>query len=353
VDLAGVRGERDRFGDRAGGDRMMDRCVPTRRLGGSRSGFTLIELLVVIAVIAVLIGLLLPALSAARASARVVVCTSNLRQMGQGAALYRDDFREHIPGLSWKGGVTQETRYQDLRTAPNDKLAVTNQALEIVRERSGNPNATASGWNPTMWFSHMVFFDYLSGSGEEPAAVCPEDEEQEERFYTPYRDFTNSQVRRKLESSYELSVFGFSVDWKMGTRNPLSQNGNVWSSVNQPPDYVENRKWFEVAFPSSKVFMFDTFARHDKDSDDKLFFEPGTEQPLLFFDGSVNRRATDEANPGGRPDFPRNPDPTFIKILPWDQTSYPGVFRWTRGGLKGVDYGGSEIDTGQVGAGSP
>ena len=63
----------------------------------SNPGFTLLELLVVVALIAILAGLLLPALAAAKAKANAIACLNNERQLGLACQLYVDDSNDALP----------------------------------------------------------------------------------------------------------------------------------------------------------------------------------------------------------------------------------------------------------------
>ncbi len=77
-----------------------------------RWNFTLIELLVVIAIIAILAGMLLPALSRARATAQKSKCTSNKKQVGLIVAMYNQESNDFMPALISMSEYTWHVDYQ-------------------------------------------------------------------------------------------------------------------------------------------------------------------------------------------------------------------------------------------------
>lgn len=117
-----------------------------------RTAFTLIELLVVIAIIAILAGLLFPALSSTREKSRRTKCASNLRQIAVAMLAYSDDFNGYFP----TGPVGT-----DLSSAPQ-----LNSEVGTVAGGNGN----VGGFAP--YARYLVKYRFL---GSPQVFVCPSD----------------------------------------------------------------------------------------------------------------------------------------------------------------------------------
>jgi prepilin-type N-terminal cleavage/methylation domain-containing protein/prepilin-type processing-associated H-X9-DG protein len=89
--------------------------IPIQLRQRACGGFSLMELLVVIAIVALLAGMLMPAISLVRKSARQANCASNQRQLLAGILLYTNDNESYLPqpfannaGSSWQGGPLRD-----------------------------------------------------------------------------------------------------------------------------------------------------------------------------------------------------------------------------------------------------
>ncbi|MCC6285189.1 MAG: prepilin-type N-terminal cleavage/methylation domain-containing protein [Phycisphaerales bacterium] len=331
----------------------------------SRRAFTLIELLVVIAIIALLLGILLPSLAGARKAARRTICITNIRNLSIAAEGYKTEFKDAIGSYSWEPRRAY-SRFPDLNNAPDYPEAAMNQAVDILRRLAGRldiPRLTDR--IPHRHYSHLIFNDYMNYRLPEKAMACPEDRillDWQANHRNPSPIPPGSPAWQKMwpfSTTYQIVPVAWAEDKIRGGRSTVEQYFNDHNLFWMGSLPLGRRTMNSVNFPSSKVFWFEFHDRHSAKRD--LFYAyDNAAATQVFFDGSASANVSKDCNKGFTPNVPQSRSfttmeyaPGILGFEPPTQTGRPtdivtGYYRWTRGGLRGIDYGAREIDTGQI-----
>jgi type II secretory pathway pseudopilin PulG len=352
----------------------------THNLPRFPKGFSLIELAVILAISASVGAVLAPALSHSRAQARGMSSEGNLAMIGQIGAMYGLDHDDRIFTFTWRGGEEYlNLKSEKLKFYSNDQQAASGQVTNILQRATGRLRGRYALYTPTRRlmhrrFSHLVLADYMGGNVSDPIWADPADANQlywqlnpleysdDDPNTLPYGNGIPDTPGYDEDSGWAdieiVHIWPFASSYQVVPHAWQQDFGIQYVPLEDTPHlYTTNgftiplgeRRFHEVRFPSAKVWMHEEFDREQAGSP---YFAYDHAQPAkLMFDGSINTAMSGLAASSVSPADYNNRD-KFV----WEQTYVPldtfpvplgGLedptllnmrYRWTLGGLQGIDY---------------
>jgi prepilin-type N-terminal cleavage/methylation domain-containing protein len=227
-----------------------------------RAAFTLVELLVVITIIAVLLGLTLPALSGTRETSRRLKCLTNLKGLGVGLAAYMNDSNELLPRvrpLHDPNGNTNDISLLDVMVVylsvpapvrsdpnnPNSPFVNVSEVFICPSDKTGKDAAT--NFAP-LWQTSGTSYEYLAGE-----------------FMWALEQLTVPDPQAAVTQTYkqprwrELAVMLDNDDWHTGRRVGLPRNALYYGDWRA--DWAGGISKFDAQDPRMRDLLCDMVSR--------------------------------------------------------------------------------------------